>query len=158
MPKNAEAQNGEEKMIMREYRSDDLEQVMAIANAAWQPIRKMSREALGNTIADLLNPTGDATAKGFQVKAQIDSRQYGIAICEHDEQIVGSRSIFLNFEAAGVDYILQKTDNHGVKKGQCMKSFTHLPVPSTTIFSTLLPYSTKLSKASLSLSCPLSVS
>ena len=70
MPKNAEAQNGEEKMVMREYRSDDLEQDMAIANAAWQPIRKMSREALGNTIADLLNPTGDATAKGFQVKAR----------------------------------------------------------------------------------------
>lgn len=76
-------------MIMREYRSGDLEQVMAIANAAWQPIRQMSREALGDTISDLLNPAGDAESKGIQVKAQIESGQYGIAVCEHDGKIVG---------------------------------------------------------------------
>ena len=50
----------EKKMIMREYHSGDLEQVMDIADAAWQPIRKMSREALGDKISDLLNPAGDA--------------------------------------------------------------------------------------------------
>ena len=84
-------------MIMREYRSDDLEQVMNIANAAWQPIRKMSREALGDTISNILNPAGDAESKGLQVKAQIDSGQYGIAVCEHDGQIVG----FITWQIVG---------------------------------------------------------
>ena len=76
-------------MIMREFHNSDLEQIMNIANAAWQPIRKMSREALGDTISDLLNPAGDAKSKGLQIKDQIDSGQYDIAVCEHDGQIVG---------------------------------------------------------------------
>ncbi len=75
--------------MMREYRTEDLEQVMAIADTAWSPIRRMSREALGNTIADILNPEGDAKSKGIQVKAQIESGKYGIAVCEHDHALVG---------------------------------------------------------------------
>ena len=35
-------------MNMREYRPEDLEIVMDIANQAWKPIRQMSREALGD--------------------------------------------------------------------------------------------------------------
>lgn len=76
-------------MNMREYRPEDLEKVMEIANTAWQPIRKMSREALGDTISDILNPLGDAVSKGFQVKEQISSGKYGIAVCEHENEIVG---------------------------------------------------------------------
>ena len=76
-------------MKMREYRPEDLDAVMTIANAAWQPIRKMSREALGDKISDLFNPAGDALSKGLQVKEQIDSGRYGIAVCEHEEKVVG---------------------------------------------------------------------
>ena len=39
-------------MNMREYRNEDLESVMALANKAWQGIRKMSREALGDFISE----------------------------------------------------------------------------------------------------------
>ena len=70
-------------MNMREYRPEDLEIVMDIANQAWKPIRQMSREALGDTIANMMNPDGDNVSKGKQVKWQIDSGDYGIAICEH---------------------------------------------------------------------------
>ena len=76
-------------MKMREYRPEDLDTVMAIADAAWQPIRKMSREALGDRISDLLNPAGDAVSKGLQVKGQIDSGRCGIAVCEHENRVVG---------------------------------------------------------------------
>lgn len=76
-------------MIMREYRADDLETVMSIANEAWRPIRQMSREALGDTISDLMNSAGDAKSKGLQVKAQIESGKYGIAVCEHEDTVVG---------------------------------------------------------------------
>ena len=76
-------------MFMREYQADDLQAVMAIANAGWKEIRKMSRAALGDKIADMLNPAGDAESKGLQVKDQIDSGLYSIAVCEHDNEIVG---------------------------------------------------------------------
>lgn len=76
-------------MNMREYHKGDLEQVMNIANEAWRPIRQMSREALGDAVADILNPAGDSKSKGLQVKAQIESGQYGIAVCEHENMPVG---------------------------------------------------------------------
>ena len=76
-------------MVMRDYRSEDLESVMDIANAAWRPIRQMSREALGDKISDLFNPAGDAKSKGLQIKNQIDSGNYGIAVCEHENRVVG---------------------------------------------------------------------
>ena len=76
-------------MNMREYRPEDLEFVMALANQAWKPIRQMSREALGDFISDYFNPAGDDLSKGLQVKEQIDSGKYQIAICEHDNVVVG---------------------------------------------------------------------
>jgi predicted GNAT family acetyltransferase len=85
-------------MNMREYRNEDLAKVMEIANIAWRPIRQMSREALGDTIADILSPAGDECSKGLQVKAQIESGQWGIAICEHEGEIVG----FITYSINGV--------------------------------------------------------
>ena len=76
-------------MNMRNYCPEDLEAVMAIANTAWQPIRKMSREALGDSISDFFNPAGDALSQGLQVKAQIDGGKYGIAVCEHEGAVIG---------------------------------------------------------------------
>ena len=89
---------GSNKMKMRPYRSADLEQIMQIADKAWKPIRKMSREALGDVISDILNPEGDDVSKGLQVKAQIESLQYSIAVCEHDSVPVG----FITYRADGV--------------------------------------------------------
>ena len=83
-------------MEMREYREGDLEEVMGIANQAWAPIRKMSRDTLGDAISDILNPDGDAKSKGIQVKWQIDSGNYGIAVCEHEGAIVGFITYTIN--------------------------------------------------------------
>ncbi len=85
-------------MNMREYKSEDLAKVMEIANIAWRPIRQMSREALGDTIADILNPAGDDCSKGLQVKAQIESGQWGIAVCEHEGEVVG----FITYSINGI--------------------------------------------------------
>ena len=76
-------------MNMREYRNEDLAEVMKISDIAWEPICRMSRNSLGDAIANILKPEGDAKYKGLQVKAQIESGQYGIAVCEHDGQIIG---------------------------------------------------------------------
>ena len=66
-------------MNMREYRPEDLEIVMDIANQAWKPIRQMSREALGDKMADMMNPDGDDVSKGKQVKWQIESAKARLA-------------------------------------------------------------------------------
>ena len=84
-------------MLMREYQSSDLEKVMDIANASWREIRKMSRAALGDRIADMLNPDGDDKSKGLQVKWQIDSKLYDIFVCEHDSEVVG----FITYKIEG---------------------------------------------------------
>ena len=83
-------------MNMRPYCEDDLLKVMEIANIAWRPIRKMSRAALGDSIADILNPAGDDVSKGLQVKGQIESGTYGIAVCEHDGELVGFITYAIN--------------------------------------------------------------
>ena len=85
-------------MDMREYKNEDLETVMKIADMAWRPIRKMGRENLGDRIADLLNPMGDDISKGLQVKEQIESGNYGVAICEHEGTAVG----FITWHISGV--------------------------------------------------------
>ena len=110
-------------MEMRDYRDNDLQAVMAIANTAWQDIRKMSREALGYFISDILNPAGDAKSKGLQVKAQIDSGQYGIAVCEDNGTVVG----FITYRIEGVfgeicnNAALKSTGLKGI--GQTMYQF-----------------------------------
>ena len=85
-------------MNMREYRPEDLETVMSIANEAWKPIRKMSNAALGPEIVKRLNPPGSDNSKGQQVKWQIDCGKYGIAICEHEGAIVG----FITWKIEGI--------------------------------------------------------
>ena len=82
---------------MRLYRKDDLAEIMTIADTAWASIFKMRREALGDQISDFLNPAGDAKTKGLQVKAQIESGQYEIAVCEHENHIVG----FITYQIHG---------------------------------------------------------
>ena len=85
-------------MNMREYRPEDLETVMNIANEAWKPIRKMSNAALGPEIVKRLNPPGSDNSKGQQLKQQIDCGKYGIAICEHEGAVVG----FITWKIDGI--------------------------------------------------------
>lgn len=112
--KNGSSIGKELKMIMREYRADDLETVMSIVNEAWRPIRQMSREALGDTISDLMNPAGDAKSKGLQVKAQIESGKYGIAVCEHEDTVVG----FITWQ---IDGLFGEICNNGALKASGLK-------------------------------------
>lgn len=101
-------------MIMREYQPGDLEAVMSIANAGWREIRKMSRAVLGDRIADMMNPAGDAESKGLQVKAQIESGNYGIAVCEHDNEVVG----FITYK---IDGAFGEICNNAAKPGSGLK-------------------------------------
>ena len=110
-------------MQMREYRDDDLSVVMDIGNKAWREIRKMSRDALGDGISDVLFPDGDEKSKGLQLKAQIESGKYGIAVCEHAGEVVG----FITYLRSGqVGEICNNAAKSGTGLkgiGQCMYQF-----------------------------------
>ena len=80
-------------MIIRQYLDSDLEQIIEIADRAWEPIIAMRREALGDRISARYR----TVSKGMQVKAQIDSGEYNIRVCEHENRIVG----FITFRIAG---------------------------------------------------------
>ena len=101
-------------MKMRAYREEDIEQVMEIADAGWRSIRQMSRETLGDTVSDILNPGGDAKSKGLQVKAQIESGCYGVAVCEHEGVIVG-------FITWSTDGLIGEICNNAARQGTGLK-------------------------------------
>lgn len=76
-------------MKMREFKPEDLPEIMDIANAAWKDIRKMSRAALGDTISDLFHPAGDDFSKGEQIRKMVEWGGHHIALCEYEGSIVG---------------------------------------------------------------------
>ena len=76
-------------MQMRQYQERDLECIVALANKAWRDIRKMSRQALGDKISDVLNPQGDAVSKGEQVRAMALKSPENFMVCEDAGQVVG---------------------------------------------------------------------
>lgn len=76
-------------MQMRQYQECDLESIVALANKAWREIRKMSRQALGDKIADVLNPQGDAVSKGEQVRAMALKSPENFMVCEDAGRVVG---------------------------------------------------------------------
>lgn len=84
-------------MHMRSFQPADLAAVINIADAAWRPIRQMGRDALGDRIADVLHPEGDAVSKGREIQAQLQSGDYEIMICEHEHRAVG----FITFRIDG---------------------------------------------------------
>ncbi|MGI6355801.1 MAG: hypothetical protein ACOX6W_12015 [Lentisphaeria bacterium] len=51
--------------MIRAFCDSDREVIVDIANRAWMPIRRMTRQALGDKVADLLvGAAGDSRSKG----------------------------------------------------------------------------------------------
>ncbi|HPY89255.1 MAG TPA: GNAT family N-acetyltransferase [Lentisphaeria bacterium] len=76
--------------MIRAFRDSDREAIVDIANRAWAPIRRMSRQALGDKIADLLvGAAGDGRSKGEEVRRQIENAPENILVCEEDGKVVG---------------------------------------------------------------------
>lgn len=86
-------------MSVRKFKDEDLETVIALANTAWKPINRYSREALGDKIADLLRPAGDDVSKGITVRAQIAEHPENFFVCEEGGKVVGFIGCSLDFES-----------------------------------------------------------
>ncbi|NMA41797.1 MAG: GNAT family N-acetyltransferase [Oligosphaeraceae bacterium] len=85
--------------MIRPYQKSDLAIVMDIANRAWSSIRKMSRQELGDKIADLMNPYGDDKSKGEQIRRQAEEAPEQFWICEEQGKIVGFITFAVNKSA-----------------------------------------------------------
>lgn len=84
-------------MEVRDYVRKDLPEVVKIANAAWRPIRRMTRQKLGEEISNILHPGGDAVSKGIEVAGQIESGEYAVKVCVDSGCVVG----FITFKITG---------------------------------------------------------
>ena len=76
-------------LTIRPACKSDWETMIAIANRAFLPIRKMTRAALGDAISDVLYPTGDERSKGLEVQKHLDLHPDWAIVCESEGKIVG---------------------------------------------------------------------
>ena len=76
-------------MSIRSFEERDLCVIVDIADRAWMNIRKMSRDALGNEISDILRPDGDDVSKGKEVAAEAAKFPQNIFVCERGGRVVG---------------------------------------------------------------------
>jgi len=77
-------------IMIRAFCDSDREVIIDIANRAWAPIRRMSRNALGDKISDLLvGSAGDSRSKGEEVRRKTENAPGDILVCEEDGKVVG---------------------------------------------------------------------
>ena len=112
-------------MIVRPIREDDIEAVVALANRAWRPIIALSRERLGDRIADIVRAGGDDVSKGNTVRAEIAAAPDSYFVCEHEGRVVGFVSGTMDF-STGIGTIGHNAADKGCGLkgiGQCMYKF-----------------------------------
>ena len=76
-------------MSVRPFEESDLPVIVDIANRAWVNIRKMSRDAIGDEISDLLRPDGDDVSKGREVERDAAEAPQNFFVCERGGKVVG---------------------------------------------------------------------
>jgi len=96
--------------MIRAYREEDLPVVMDIANRAWRPIRKFARATLGDTISDLLRPSGDEFSKGEEVRHQALTAAENFWVCEENGQVVGFITFALDEKCLGGEILNNAAD------------------------------------------------
>mgnify|MGYP006095080397 FL=1 len=83
--------------MIRAYRPEDLERIMAIGNRAFQAITKNSEEQLGVDIAIAVQPDPEFY-KGKQVKAFAENFPERVLICEREGTLVGFCTYIIHAE------------------------------------------------------------
>ena len=83
--------------MIRQYKPEDLAQIMDIGNRAWREIYKMFKETYGDELFQIIVPDPE-TSKGKQIKWHCEEHPEWVFICEEEGQIVGFITVFLDEE------------------------------------------------------------
>ena len=73
--------------MLRNYRPEDLDKLVAIADRAWQPIQEAYRRAYGDDLFNLLFPTPE-TRVGEDMRREIDQHPDQVLVYEQDGRVV----------------------------------------------------------------------
>jgi ribosomal protein S18 acetylase RimI-like enzyme len=74
--------------MIRDYKPDDLEKIMDIADRAWAGIHDAYKNIFGNELFNILVPD-EHFRKGKEVKTFVSEHPDWIYICEEDNTVVG---------------------------------------------------------------------
>ncbi len=83
--------------MIRKYKEEDLEAIVAIGNAAWHQIYEMYREIYGEELFDILIPDPD-NQKGMQIIEHCRKFSDQVFVFEQDGRIVGFITFFIDKE------------------------------------------------------------
>jgi ribosomal protein S18 acetylase RimI-like enzyme len=81
--------------MIRNFKNEDLSDVMDIGNRAWRGIYDMLDAAYGNELFTLITPDRQ-TVKGEQIKQHCENHSEWIFVCEEEEKIVGFITFFID--------------------------------------------------------------
>jgi ribosomal protein S18 acetylase RimI-like enzyme len=83
-------------LSIREYRVSDLETILDIAVAAWQPIFASSKQIVGDELFDLTHPDPDERKRASVTRACASDDPTQVWIAEQDDTIAGFITITLD--------------------------------------------------------------
>ncbi len=83
--------------MIRKYKEEDLEAIVAIGNDAWQKIFNKYREIFGDELFEILI-TNPESKKGLQIENHCRKYPQQIFVVEKNEKIVGFITFFINKE------------------------------------------------------------
>ncbi len=83
-------------VIIREFRQDDLDTILDIAVAAWQPVFESSRNIIGDELFEITYPAPNARKRSSVTKACNENDPTLVWIAEQDDEIAGFITVILN--------------------------------------------------------------
>ena len=101
--------------LVRPYQPDDLEQLCAIADAAWHPIYDSFKKIYGQELFASLTPD-PLHGKGDQVRRHATLYPTQLLVCEHEGDIVGFVTFMLDTK-----HKIGEIGNNAVDASRCVK-------------------------------------
>jgi ribosomal protein S18 acetylase RimI-like enzyme len=88
-------------MRVRDLAPGDVDAIVGIAVAAWEPIYRYYRQEMGEELFQILHPDWRAEKAGQVERACLPGSRAGVCIAEQDGQVVGFATYYANDSGVG---------------------------------------------------------
>ena len=103
---------------MREFRDSDLDAILEIAVAAWQPVFESTKDIVGNELFELAYPDPDSRKRSSIAKACRRDDPTIVWVAERDGEIAGFITLMMNHETLvseiGNNAVSPSSQGHGI--------------------------------------------